>query len=137
MDPSSADAAQLLIVLAGSVILLVFHVLLQGGLATRELGVDWNAGPRDGNQQPKGKLPGRAARASENYRETYPAFISLAAALFFTGDVSGLGIVGAWIWFLCRLVYIPLYLAGIAYIRSLVWLASLLGLLLMIIGVFL
>lgn len=36
------------------------------------------------------------------------------------------------IWLICRVAYIPLYLAGVPYIRSLVWLGSMLGLLLML-----
>jgi len=35
-----------------------------------------------------------------------------------------------------RIVYIPLYLKGIPYVRSLVWLVSLVGLALMMIALF-
>ena len=128
MEPVSASASPLVLLLAWSVILLVAHVLLQGMLATKELGTEWNAGPRDENKQPESKLAGRAARASSNFRETYPAFIALAAGLLFTGEVSGLGLTGAIIWFVGRIVYYPLYLAGIPYIRSLVWLGAMAGL---------
>lgn len=48
------------------------------------------------------------------------------------GDPSGLAFTGALIWLICRVVYIPLYLAGVPYIRSLVWLGSMLGLGLML-----
>jgi uncharacterized MAPEG superfamily protein len=48
-----------------------------------------------------------------------------------SGDSTGWGLTGAWLWLVCRLVYIPLYLAGIPYIRSLVWVGSLIGLLVM------
>jgi uncharacterized MAPEG superfamily protein len=44
---------------------------------------------------------------------------------------------GGTVWLVARIVYIPLYLGGIAYIRSLVWVVSLVGLLLMMIGLFL
>lgn len=128
MEPVSASASPLVLLLAWSVVLLVAHVLLQGMLATKELGTEWNVGPRDEGKQPAGKLAGRAARASSNFRETYPAFIALAAGLLFTGEVSGLGLTGAIIWFVGRIVYYPLYLAGIPYIRSLVWLGAMAGL---------
>ena len=128
MEPVSASASPLVMLLAWSVVLLVVHVLAQGVLATKELGQEWNAGPRDDNKQPAGKLAGRAARASSNFRETYPAFVALAAALLFTGEASGLGLIGAIIWFVGRIVYYPLYLAGIPYIRSLVWLGAMAGL---------
>ncbi|EKF61375.1 MAG: MAPEG family protein [Agrobacterium albertimagni] len=128
MEPVSASASPLTLLLAWSVVLLVAHVLLQGMLATRELGTEWNAGPRDEGKQPESKLAGRAARASSNFRETYPAFVALAAGLLFTGETSGLGLIGAIVWFVGRIVYYPLYLAGIPYIRSLVWLAAMAGL---------
>jgi uncharacterized MAPEG superfamily protein len=134
MEPASANATHLVILLALSVVLLLFHILLQGFLATRELGSDWNAGPRDEEKQPKGVTAGRAARASKNYQETYPAFIGLLLGLAFIGDASGWGVLGGWLWLIARIVYIPLYLAGIPYIRSLVWLVSLLGLLVMMVA---
>lgn len=128
MEPVSPSASPLVLLLAWSVVLLVAHVLLQGMFATKELGTDWNAGPRDDNKQPAGKLAGRAARASSNFRETYPAFVALAAGLLFTGETAGLGLTGAIIWFVGRIAYYPLYLAGIPYVRSLVWLGSMAGL---------
>nr|WP_234902555.1 MAPEG family protein [Agrobacterium larrymoorei] len=116
-----------------SVLLLMVHVILQGVSATRELGSQWNAGPRDDGRKPEGKLACRAARASSNFRETYPAFIALAFGVIMAGDPSGVALIGAWIWLICRVIYIPLYLAGIPYIRSLVWLGAMAGLLLMFI----
>lgn len=126
-----AASSPILMLLALSVALLVFHISFQGMLATRELGSQWNAGPRDDAREPVGKLAGRAARASANYRETYPGFVALALALAVAGDPSGWGLVGAWLWFVARLVYIPLYLVGVPYIRSLVWLVALAGLAIM------
>ncbi len=137
MDAASANATTLLVLLALSVVLLVVHILLQGNFATKERGLEWNAGPRDGDNEPKGVLAGRSARASKNFQETYPAFIGLLLAMILTGDPSGLGLIGGWVWLIARIVYIPLYLGGVAYVRSLVWVVSLLGLLLMMIGLFL
>jgi uncharacterized MAPEG superfamily protein len=136
MDQIAQHATPYIALLVFSVVLLVLHIMLQGLLATRELGSQWNAGPRDEGLKPKSALAGRAERASNNFRETYPAFVGLILALAFYGDAAGWGLIGGWIWFLCRIGYIPLYLAGIPYIRSLVWTGSLLGLLLMVVGVF-
>ena len=136
MELASADATYLLTLLALSVFLLLFHIGLQGMFATKELGSAWNAGPRDEGREPKGALAGRAARASANFRETYPAFVGLLLALSFSGDTSGLGLLGATVWLVARVIYIPLYLAGIPYVRSLVWLISVLGLLLMMFALF-
>ncbi|MGU3399098.1 MAPEG family protein [Brucellaceae bacterium D45D] len=131
MEPGLLSVSPFLPLIGWSVVLLMVHIFLQGFMATRELGSKWNAGPRDEGRKPTGPLAGRAERASNNFRETYPAFVALALALVLKGDAEGWGVCGAWLWFAGRIVYIPLYLAGIPYIRSAVWLASLAGLALM------
>ena len=128
MEAAAAASSPMLVLVVLSAALLVFHIGLQGMLATKELGSAWNAGPRDDAREPAGKLAGRAARASANYRETYPAFVALALALVIAGDPAGWGLAGTCLWFVARLVYLPLYLAGIPYIRSFVWLVALAGL---------
>ncbi|USU13184.1 MAPEG family protein [Sphingomonadaceae bacterium OTU29THOMA1] len=125
-----------LTLLGASTVLLFAHVMIQGQTATRDRGLDWNAGPRDGAAQPLGTLAGRAARALANFQETYPAFIALTLALAMTGQTGGSGAAGAILWFAARLAYIPLYLFGVRYLRSLAWLASILGLLLMLVRFF-
>ncbi|WP_349436170.1 MAPEG family protein [Pararhizobium sp. A13] len=132
MDAAALAESPFLSLLAWSVVLLVFHVSLQGMMGTLELGSAWNAGPRDEEKKPSGKLAGRSARASVNFQETYPAFVGLALALAITGDPTGWGLIGAWAWFVFRIAYIPLYLAGVSYVRSLIWLGSLAGLLIMV-----
>ncbi|MFD2239218.1 MAPEG family protein [Aureimonas populi] len=125
-----------ILVLALGVVLLFVHTTLQGMLATKERGSQWNAGPRDGEAKPLGVHAGRAQRALDNFKETFPAFIALALALSVTQRTGGIGAVGAWLWLVARIAYIPLYLLGVPYVRSLVWLASLLGLVLMLIRLF-
>ena len=120
--------------LALSVILLLLHVCLQAMSATQELGLAWNAGARDTRQDLTGVFGGRAQRASDNFRETYLAFVGLVLALAIAGDASGWGLTGGWIWIAARIVYIPLYLAGIAYVRSVAWVVSLAGLVLMLVA---
>ena len=119
------------VLVAWSVALLVLHVMMQARFATHELGTTWNAGPRDEGKKPRGALAGRAERASANFRETYPAFVGLALALAVADPVSGWGHLGALLWFAARIVYIPLYLAGIPYVRSAVWGIAMGGLLIM------
>ena len=128
MEAAVLVASPFVALVGYSVLLLLLHIGLQSVPATLELGSAWNAGPRDDEKKPSGALAGRARRAFANFRETYPAFIGLALSLAIVGDPSGWGLTGAWIWFACRLVYIPLYLAGIPYVRSLVWVGSMVGL---------
>ena len=122
-----------LLLLGWSTVLLFAYVMIQGQTATRDRGLDWNAGPRDGEQKPLGEVAGRAERALKNFQETYPVFVALALGLAVTDRIGGLGTIGAWLWFVARIAYIPLYLFGVRYVRSLCWMASILGLLLMLI----
>ncbi|GGE06372.1 membrane protein [Aureimonas endophytica] len=121
-----------LTLLAWSVVLLVVHIGLQGQLATRERGTDWNAGPRDGEAKPLGRHAARAERALSNFQETYPAFVAAVLIAVLSGRLGWWSTAGAWLWFLGRIVYLPLYIFGIPYIRSLVWLVSLLGIVLIL-----
>ena len=118
-----------LIILALSVPLLFVHIGMQGMLATRERGSAWNAGPRDGDMPALSPLAGRADRALANFKETYPAFIAAVLIVVVAGRTGGWSELGVWLWLVARLGYIPLYLAGIPYIRSLVWVASAVGIL--------
>lgn len=126
-----------ILVLALGVLLLFVHISLQAILATRELGVKWNASPRDEGVKLKGLVPGRAERALKNYLETFPALVGLALALALLDKTGGLGAAGAWVWLAARIGYVPLYLLGIPYIRSLVWTVSAVGLFLMFVALFL
>lgn len=118
-------------VLAASVVLLVVHISWQGMSFTADVGPGYNMGPRDA-ERPASVLTGRLKRALANYLETYPAFVGLALALEVTGQTGGLGAAGAVIWLLARIVYLPLYAFGVFRIRSIVWLVSLAGIVMML-----
>ena len=118
-----------------SVALLFLHVLIQANLSTLDRGLAWNAGPRDKPREAKSVLAGRGERMSANFRETYPGFVALVLALAVAGDPSGWGHAGALTWFAARIVYIPLYLGGVPYIRSLAWGVAFIGLVTMFAGV--
>src|SRR5580692_1773545 len=103
-----------LTVLAWSVFLFLVYMMVQASTALREQGPAFNAGPRD-NPPPLGVIAGRAQRAFENFKETYPVFIALALALAVSGRTGGLAADGAWLWFGARVIYIPLYVFGVPY----------------------
>ena len=133
MNPVAPLSTEL-IYLAWSVVLLVIHIVIQGVLTVRETGASYNAGPRDEGREARGVHAGRAARTLRNFLETYPAFIGLALALAVTGKIGGIGALGAALWFWGRAAYLPLYLSGVAYIRTAAWVVALIGLILMLIA---
>lgn len=64
----------------------------------------------------------RAQRAVANLLETLPAFLVLGVlSLMQTADV----LMFAQAWLGLRVAYLACYLAGIAYVRSVVWIAAL------------
>ncbi len=129
MDPVAASTE--ITVLGWSVVLLILQVCAQG-IANYDLGLKYLAGPRD-EQHASGRIvAGRLSRALRNLLETYPAFIALALALVVTGKAGGMGETGAWIWLVARAVYVILYAAGIPVLRTVAWLASIAGLVLML-----
>lgn len=126
-----APAVAMAPLIVASVALLLVHIGVQGFTATREFGPDWNVGPRDEGLSPKGAAAGRAERALRNYLETFPAFGVLAVTLLALGRADGIGWLGALLWLAARIVYLPLYIAGIPYFRSVTWLAAGIGLVMM------
>jgi uncharacterized MAPEG superfamily protein len=119
-------------VLGWSVVLLLVQVGLQA-VASYDLGPTYLLGPRDEKRESKNVLAGRFARALKNLLETYPAFIALVVALTITGKTGGMAATGAVIWLIARIVFVPVYAAGIPVVRTLLWLVSAAGLVMMLI----
>lgn len=122
------------LLLTFSVLWLLVHIFLQALLATRELGIDWNIGARDGNDQIKTIAAQRASRASRNYQETLPAFIALIVASFVYPVDQGYCLLGGSIWAVARILYLPLYLYGVKFWRTMIWGISIIGLLIMVLA---
>lgn len=83
--------------------------------------VEYMLSSRD-NAPPQSALQERVARAGNNLQESIPAFLALCLlAMIQQVDLSQ----AALAWLVLRVIYIPCYLFGIMYVRSLVWGASL------------
>lgn len=128
----AAAASTEITVLAWSVALLLVHIVVQASAAI-DLGLGYLVGARDETRLSRSLVAARLLRALRNFLETYPAFVALALALVVTGKAGGLGATGAWLWLLARVIYVALYAAGIPLVRTLVWAASIVGLVLMLV----
>jgi len=125
-----------IVMLGVGVVLLLLQLFLQSIPATIEMGGDYKAGPRDEARVLRGVFAGRADRAFRNLLETFPAFAALALALVVTGRNGGLGALGAEVWVVMRILYLPLYFIQIPYLRSLVWFVSIFALVAMLVRLF-
>ncbi len=115
-----------------SVLLWVAHILTQAFTARAEFGDAYLFTPRDTQPAAKGLACGRATRALGNYVENYGPFIAMALALIATQRAGGIGALGATIWILVRIVYLPIYMTGVIYVRTALWAISIIGLLMML-----
>ena len=115
--------------LAWSVALGLVHMLLGAALTTHQRGLRWNVGARDAVLPPLTGAAARVDRALRNFLETFPFFAAavLAVTLLERGDAGTA--LGAQCYFWARLAYVPLYAAGVPYLRTGVWGVSLWGLL--------
>ena len=120
--------------LAWGTLLGVAQLFLAAALMTRQRGLEWNASARDGDPPPLTGVAARADRAFRNFLETFPFFAAAAVAVTATGSGDTGTALGAQLWFWARVLYVPLYLAGIPYVRSLVWGVALVGMLLVVLG---
>ena len=119
-------------ILSWSVILLIVHIVAQTVALSKDTGAAYALSSRD-EARDVSALTGRLTRGLRNFIETYPAFIALALALAVTGKHGGLGATGALIWFWARVVYVPVFAAGIAGLRTGIWTVSMIGLVLMLV----
>lgn len=86
---------------------------------------------------PIGKVTARLQRAQANLYETLPLFAAAILIAHVGGREGSLTMIGAWLYLLARIAYVPLYALGIPIVRSIVWLGSLIGVILVIAAVLL
>ncbi len=125
-----------LTMLAWAIVLGLVHVTSAAVLSVSERGLGWAAGPRDVTPPPLGQLAARMSRASVNFLETFAFFAAAVLAVMVAGKSSETTVLGAQIYFWARVVYIPFYALGVPYVRTLVWAVSLIGLVMVLIGLF-
>ena len=121
--------------LAWTLVLALVQILLPTLLRNRETGLAYNAGPRDDPGPPVGLVTGRLQRARQNLYETLPLFGLAVLMAHVAGREGGQTFWGTWLYFLARVVYVPLYALGIPYVRSAVWMVSFVGFLLVLFAV--
>jgi uncharacterized MAPEG superfamily protein len=124
-----------LTLLAWTLVLALVHIMLVANLRTAETGIQYNAGARDGEAPPPRPVTARLQRALANLFETLPLFIGAVLIAHVSGSEGDLTLWGCWMYLIARIVYIPLYATGIPYVRSLVWLVSLAGLVMVLAAV--
>jgi len=117
--------------LCWSVVLGLVQLVLATTWATKDQGLAYNLSPRDEPPPSVSTLAARLLRAFGNFRETFVFFAVAVTALAKNSHTSALG---AQIYFWARVAYVPVYAAGIPVVRTLIWAASIFGLVLVLLA---
>jgi uncharacterized MAPEG superfamily protein len=114
--------------LFGAMILGLVHLTAASFTFKALVGNAYSVGARDEGLRPSG-VAGRLDRAQRNFLETFPVFaaaVLLLEQLERTGTT--LGVWGAAMYLAGRVLFLPLYAAGLPWIRTFSWNFATLGL---------
>ena len=119
--------------LALAAVLLLIHVGAQSFALKASAGNSWSAGPRD-EAAKESRLAGRLRRSLANYLEILPAFALVLVAAELSERTNDWTAIGGWVWLAGRAAYLPLYAAGVPWVRSVVWNVATAGIAAMLVG---
>jgi uncharacterized MAPEG superfamily protein len=121
--------------LLAAMLLAVVQLTLSSVLTLRQLGGAWVAGARDEPREVTG-VSGRFVRAYRNLLEIFPQFV---AALFLVHAAHAAGswsAIGAWLFVVARILYVPAYAFAPPGVRPLCWLAAQAGIVMIVADLF-
>jgi len=121
--------------LAWAVALAFAQMLIAVSGATLQVGLPALAGNREGLPPCTG-WAGRAYRAHHNMLENLVLFGALVVVAVLSNKTNSTTLLGAQLFFWARLAYALVYLAGIPWLRTLTWLVSVIGLILIFLQLF-
>ena len=116
-----------LMLLVWATLLTVVQAVVAAQGAMSQVGLSALAGNREGMPEIKG-WGGRAARAHRNMLENLVLFAALVLVAVAADKTNPTTLMGAQIFFWARLAYAVVYVAGIPWLRTGVWVVSVVGL---------
>lgn len=120
-----------LTLLGWTLALALGQIALASALRTMETGLSFNMSARDGEGPPKRPLTARLQRAQANLFETLPLFAGAVLIAHAAGIHSSQTVLGCQLYLAARVLYVPLYAAGVPVLRTLVWGVSVWGLIML------
>lgn len=103
--------------------LATVQLTISSVLTLLQLGGEWVAGPRDAPREVTG-VSGRFVRAHRNLLEIFPQFVAALFVLHAAGAAASLTCIGAWIFVVARVLYVPAYAFAPPGVRPLCWTAA-------------
>ena len=118
-----------------AIVLGLVQLLLATLASVAGRGLAWGVGPRDEGWPTLGIYGGRLERAWKNFIETFPLFVAAVLLAHVLGRSTGASVLGVRIYIWARLLYVPAYLFAIPWLRTLLWGASMVGIVLVLTAV--
>ena len=106
--------------------ILVARIIAQGIAGLIAFGPLRQAGPRDEPREPH-KLMGRTTRAVQNQIESLALFAPVVLIAHILDVNTAMSALGATIYALSRMVYMPTYWLGVPFVRTLLFTGGLVG----------
>jgi len=120
-------ALEYILILSFLLVIIQLTIPMLIELFTKNTSLKYFLSSRDENTKISAQAQ-RANRALKNLLETFPIFIGITLlSLFKDVDNSTIGL----LWLIFRIIYVPVYVLGINYLRTGIWAASLICLILM------
>lgn len=110
----------------------LFHIFLEIGASLYVQGFKWTFSSRDTGTPEFPGLFGRVVRSRKNFLETLPFFMAAVFMVQITSANNSTSLLGAQLYLVSRVIYLPLYLFGIPGLRTLAWMVSVGGILLIL-----
>jgi uncharacterized MAPEG superfamily protein len=115
-----------LTLLVWSVLLTFAQMLVAASGSNLQVGLPTLAGNREGLPEITG-WAGRAQRAHRNMLENIVLFAALVLVAHVGGKANATTALGAQLFFWARLAYAVVYVAGVPWLRTLIWVVSVIG----------
>jgi uncharacterized MAPEG superfamily protein len=115
-----------------AIVLGIVQLLLATLASVSGRGFGWGVGPRDEGWPPIGKFGARLDRAYRNFLETFPFFAAAILLAHALDKHSANSALGAQIYLWARVLYVPAYVLAIPFTRTIIWVASLVGILMVL-----
>jgi uncharacterized MAPEG superfamily protein len=115
--------------LLAAVLLGLVHLSAASFTFKAQVGNTYTVGARDAGLQPKG-VAARLHRANLNFLETFPYFAACILVVRMTDSAGMLSQWGCILYLAGRLAFLPLYAAGVPWLRTFSWNIATLGLVL-------
>lgn len=119
--------------LAAACVIGLVHIGAQSFSFHGQVGHSYAAGARDDEPAPTG-LAGRLWRAQRNFGETFPLFAAAALAVVVMDRAGSLSAIGCGLYVAGRALYLPAYASGLPWVRTVIWQAATIGIVLVLVA---